>query len=221
MPRPDPHNVAVRFIEASTPRSKTAGEVRFIKDRSGDKSEWGWGQPGPLEREMDDKFIFNPDYLKPLALTLRSALMALGHVTSAHARFVKIKSRNISPDGSLGGKGYIQKIPEMRRQLMNCIEALSSFTDTVHDEFQAPHWEEDEMDPRERHEVQEIVEDAEGIKADPEGYARDEEEEMDEEHDDPLPDQLGRMAARNKTASVDLWALRARVADRFLNGSTS
>ncbi len=223
MTRPDPRNVAGRFLEAiaSSHRLKTAGEVRFIKDRTGDKSEWGWSQPGPSEREIDDKFVFDANHLKPLALALRSALMALGHVTSAHQRFVKIKSRNISPDGSLGGKGYIQKIPEMRRQLMNCVEALSSFTDTVYDEFQAPHWDEDKMDSREREEVLHIVEDAEEIKADPEGWAGEEEEEMDDSNaEEALPDQLGRKANR-KTAAATAKVLRVRIADRFLNSRST
>jgi hypothetical protein len=135
-----------------------------------------------MEREIQDDFIFNARYLKPLALTMRSALMALGHATSAHARFVKIKSRNISPDGSLGGKGYIQKIPDMRRQLMNCVEALSALTDTVYDEINAPHWDpaEDQLDSRDREEVKEIVEESEGIREDPEAWAHEEEEEESE-----------------------------------------
>jgi hypothetical protein len=177
MTRPDPK----RVLEAH--RRKTAGEVRFIKDRGSDDKEWGWGTPGPQEREIQEDFVFNPRYLKPLALTMRSALMALGHATSAHARFVKVKSRNVSPDGALGGKGYIQKIPDMRRQLMNTIEALSALTDTLYDELNAPHWNpaEDTLDPRDREEVKEIVEDAEEIRDNPEGWAAEQEEEMDEE----------------------------------------
>jgi len=162
---------------------RTAGEVRFIKDRSGDKGEWAFGPPGPSERSIHQNFVFNAKQLKPLAQTLRSALMALGHCTSAYNRFVKIKSRNVSPDGSLGGKGYIQKIPDMRRQLMNCIEALSALTDTIYDEMNAPHWNpsEDTLDSRDRDEVKEIIEDAEEIKDDPEAWAEEQEEEMDEE----------------------------------------
>ena len=165
--------------------NRTAGEVRFIKDRSGDSKEWGWGSPGPSERQIDDDFVFNAKHLKPLAMSMRSALMALGHTTSAYNRFVKIKSRNISPDGSLGGRGYIQKIPDMRRQLMNCVEALSAFTDTVFDELQAPHWDpaEDRLTSRDREEVFEIVEDAEQIKDDPEGWASEQEAELDTENE--------------------------------------
>ncbi len=169
----DPAKIAARYAD------KVGGEVRFIKDRGGDKNEWGWGSPGPSERTINEDFTFNPRYLKPLATAMRSALMALGHVTSAHARFVKVKSRNVSPDGSLGGQGYIQSISDMRRQLMNCIEALSAFTDTVYDELNAPHWNpsEDTLSPRDRDEVKEIVEDAEEIRDDPEAWAIEEEDD--------------------------------------------
>jgi hypothetical protein len=171
----DPTRVAAAY-RARLP--KVAGEVRFIKDRSGDKAEWGWGAPGPAERDIDEQFIFNAKHLKPIALTLRSSLMALGHVASAYTRFTKIKSSNVSPDGNLGGKGYIQKIADMRRQLVNCVEALSSVTDTIYDELHAPHWNpaEDTMSPRDREEVKEIVQEAEEIKEDPEGWAQEEED---------------------------------------------
>jgi hypothetical protein len=204
MTRPDPKRVLTAH------RRKTAGEVRFIKDRSGDHNEWGWGTPGPSEREIQSDFVFNPRYLKPLALTLRSGLMALGHATSAHTRLVKIKSRNISPDGALGGKGYIAKIPEMRRQLMNVVEALSALTDTVYDEINAPHWNpaEDTLDPRDRDEVKEIVEDAEEIRENPEGWAAEQEEDMDDLEDDSQESPTGKTARlrtplRNKFLQAD------------------
>jgi len=171
----DPTRVTAAYL-ARLP--KVAGEVRFVKDRSGDKSEWGWGPPGPSERQIDEQFVFNAKHLKPLAMTMRSALMALGHTASAYTRFTKVKSSNVSPDGNLGGKGYIQKISDMRRQLVNCVEALSSLTDTLYDEINAPHWNpvEDTMTPRDREEVREIVQEAEEIKEDPEGWAQEEED---------------------------------------------
>lgn len=188
--RPDPTRVAARYASQSKTAGmvRTAGEVRFIKDRSGDAGEWAFGPPGPSERDIQQDFVFNAKHLKPLAQTLRSALMALGHVTSAYNKFVKIKSRNVSPDGSLGGKGYIQKIPDMRRQLMNCVEALSALTDTIYDEMTAPHWNptEDTLDPRDREEVKEIIEDAEEIKDDPEAWASGQEEELDAENEEAM-----------------------------------
>ena len=188
--RPDPTRVAARYASQfkTAGTTRTAGEVRFIKDRSGDAGEWAFGPPGPNERDIEADFVFNAKYLKPLAATLRSSLMALGHTTSAYNRFVKIKSRNVSPDGALGGKGYIQKIPDMRRQLMNCVEALSALTDTVYDEMKAPHWDPnaDTLDPRDRDEVKEIIEDAEEIKDDPEAWASSQEEEMDAENEDSM-----------------------------------
>jgi len=158
---------------------KQAGEVVHVKDTSAENAKsnfWAWnGAEG--KRTISDNFLFNPKELKPLTLSLRAALMALGHVTSAHARFVKVKSRNVSPDGSLGGLGYVQKISDMRRQLMNCIEALSAFTDTIYDEINAPHWDksEDTMSTRDRQEVKRLVQEAQIIKDDPEQWAEENE----------------------------------------------
>ena len=164
-------------------RYKTAGEVRFIKDRSDDTAGWGWGTPGPSEREIGKEFTFNPKNLKPLAKTLRASLAALGHVQSAYSMFTKLKSATVSPDGSLGGKGYIAKITDMRRQYMNISEALSAVTDTLYDEIHAPHWNPaiSEQSKRERDEVVNIMEDVDEIRESPKEWAQEEEQEMDEE----------------------------------------
>lgn len=176
-------------------QSRVAGEVRFIKDRGGDKGEWAWNTPGPSQREIEDDFAFNARHLKPLAQTLRATLMSMGHAITAYNAFTRIKSADVSPDGNLGGKGYIQKIADMRRQYMNVVEALSSLSDTLYDEINAPHWNpaaDTRPSPRERDEVREIMDDAEGIRQDPEGWAEEAESELDES---PVP------AGRNKTAS--------------------
>lgn len=160
---------------------RQAGEVRFVKDRGSDDKEWGWGTQNPLQREIDPEYKFKVKNLEPLAKALRSALMALGHVQTAYSTFTKIKSRNISPDGSLGGKGYIMKVTDMRRQLMNSSEALSAITDTIYDELSASHWHPatESQDPRERKQVKEIMEDVEEIRRDPEEWAEEEEEELE------------------------------------------
>ena len=176
--------VASRYLLAKRV-TKTAGEVRFIKDRGGDTNEWSWGTPGPSERKISADFKFNPKNLKPLAISLRATLAGMGFALSAYNSFTKIKSANVSPDGALGGAGYIQKIADMRRAYMNCVEALSALSDTLHDEINAPHWNPaiEEQSPREREEVVSIINDADEIRKGPEGWANEEEKEMGEENE--------------------------------------
>ncbi len=168
--------------EVKTARVKTAGEVVFRKDMSGDANQWAYATPNPSERALGD-FNYNPMHAKPLAKTLRSTLAALGHILSAYNVFAKVKSARVSPDGSLGGKGYIQKIPDMRKQYMNAVEALSALSDTLYDEVNAPHWSvlSRQESPEEKQEVAEILADAEEIRENPEEWAEAQIEEEFEE----------------------------------------
>ena len=186
-------------------RVKTAGEVRFIKDKSGDASQWAWSDAGPQERKITPDFAFNPRNTKALATVLRSANAAMGHAMSAYTVFAKLKSSHISPDGSLGGKGYIQKIAEMRRAFMNVIEALSALSDTLDDEIRAPHWAavSRQGDPEEREEVESIVEDALKIKKDPEEWAEEQMEEFSEENQGKTAARAVKLAAR---PPVRVWS---------------
>jgi len=190
--------VTARSVQASV--SKMAGEVRFIKDRGGDHNEWGWNPPGSSERTIDPDYKFDAKNLEPLARVLRSTLMALGHIQSARTTFTKVKSQRVSPDGNLGGKGYVQPIKDMRRQFGNCDEALSSIIDTIDDEMKAIHWHPDVDDsggdPRARGQVRQIMDDVDN----PEDWAEGEEAEMDSEGDAE--------GGANKTASVRVAADR-------------
>ena len=77
------------------------------------------------------------------------------------------------------------KIADMRRQYMNCSEALSALSDTIYDEIHAPHWNPamEEQSNREREEVVEIMSEVEEIKKDPEGVAQEQQEDWVEEHE--------------------------------------
>lgn len=147
-------------------RVKTAGEVRFIKDHGDDSSAWAWGQHPPSQRTFDPNHKLNAKCSKQIATVLKSTLMSLGHAMTAYSVFAKIKSRDISPDGNLGGRGYIMEIKGMRRQYMNVVEALSALSDTLYDEINADHW----ADAQTRL-VQEVLEEVEEIKEDPEQWA--------------------------------------------------
>lgn len=160
-------------------RQKTAGEVIFRKDNSGEGNMWAYGPMGQSSRTLVPNFNYSPKNLKPLTLVLRSTLAALGHTCSALTHFAKLKSATVSPDGNLGGKGYIMKISDMRRQYVLCTEALSGLSDTLYDEINAPHWAviSRQESPEEKEEVSQILQEVGDIQKDPEGWAEEEFEE--------------------------------------------
>lgn len=173
---PDPARIVARM-------EHTAGEVRFVKDRGDDSSGWAWNSHPPTERKIAPDYAFDPKKTKVLARVLRSTMMSLGHCMSGYSLFAKLKSADISPDGALGGRGYIQAIKDMRRAYMNVIEALSAAADTLYDEIHAPHWavvsrQEDEED---RKEIEQVLQEVDVIKNDPEAWAEEEEEEAEKE----------------------------------------
>lgn len=119
---------------------KVAGEIRFVKDRGGDSSQWAYSTLPPSKREICKDYAFKSNNNKSLDDVLKFSMVALDNASSAYDIFAKLKSVDISPDGLLGGKGYIQKIVDIRRQFMNIVEALSAISDTLHDEMSADHW---------------------------------------------------------------------------------
>lgn len=159
--------------------SRIAGEVRFIKDQSETKG-WAYGGAPPSQRDGIGTFAYTAKKAKTLARILRGTMLAMGHTMSVYSMFAKLKSSEISPDGSLGGKGYIQRIKDMRFAYGNVIEALSSLSDTLYDEVKAPHWT--PILRNQAPEAQSIIEDAERIQKDPEGFA---EQEIAEDFNDP------------------------------------
>lgn len=182
MSAPDPRRVAAAYM-ARHGHAKTAGEVIFKKDRGDDAGSWAFNDVPPSQRQIPSDFNYSPKHQKPLVKILRATLAALGHTISGYNSFAKVKSARVSPDGSLGGRGYIQKIADMRKQYMNCIEALSALSDTIYDEVHAPHWSviSRQEDEETKQDVQQLIGDAERIRKDPEEWA---EQEMAEEFGD-------------------------------------
>ena len=198
MTKANPRAVAERYMlikqarkitarSKTASRVKTAGEVRFIKDHGDDSTAWAWGQHPPSQRTMDSNHIFNKKSTKSIAKVLRATLSSLGHAMSAYATFAKVKSRDISPDGNLGGRGYIMEIKAIRRQYMNVVEALSAISDTLYDEITADHWKVEQSKM-----LNQVMEDIEDIKDDPEAWAVDVEDDrpkqLDEDGEEKMRD---------------------------------
>lgn len=172
------HRIA-RNVGGFSHNVRVGGQIEFIKDT------------GPVRRDIRvQDFDWSQDSLRELAKILWSSQRAQSFAMAAFRLFSKIPSSHISPDGLLGGRGYIQNIKDMRTSMAQAAEVLSSFTDTIHDEINAPHWKQTNTE-----EIDDIVDSAQEVKANPEQFVREEyqEDTSGENFDEPLanPDAEG------------------------------
>jgi hypothetical protein len=136
---------------------RTAGRIEFIRDQ------------GPVRRDIRVKgYEWSSDALRNLAKILWAVERSHSYGIAALRLFSRMPASEFSPDGLLGGRGYIQPVKEMRAKLGQSIELVSEFADTVHDEINASHWAGAGGEP----EVQEIIQDVEAVKARPEEFVQ-------------------------------------------------
>lgn len=142
---------------------------------------------GSLKREIPKSHEFEARALKPLARALFSTSVALGHSVTAYKEFARIKSASISPDGMLGGKGYVLKVSEVRAKFQAACELLSALTDTLHDELQGPHWKPKlaDLSPNEAEDIAELMSESDEAMQDPEQYGDREVAEIEKKNDGP------------------------------------
>ncbi len=167
------NRIAGQIATLPTGKVRTAGKIEFVKDT------------GPIRRDIRvQDFDWSPDSLRELSKILWASQRAHSYAMAAFRLFSKIPSAQISPDGLLGGRGYIQNIKEMRTSLAQAAEVLSSFTDTVDDEINGPHWKSADTSGQ----AEEIQEQANDVKSDPSGFVEEEfqEENPDESFDEPI-----------------------------------
>ncbi len=134
---------------------------------------------GHLKRAIPADYPYDPKAIKPLAKMLWAMSVALGHAMTAHRQFTKMKSATVSPDGLIGGRGYVMAVKDVRKALYDACEALSAISDTIHDEIHAPHWKPRlaQLEKDDKESVERLVGDAERMLDDP---GNEVDEEMDE-----------------------------------------
>lgn len=148
---------------------RTAGTIEFKKDT------------GPLRRDVRSvDFKWDPEALKDLSKILWSIKNAHAYALSAYKSLSKMPSSHFSPDGLLGGRGYIQSIKELRASLSEASELLSSSSDTIHDEINADHWLTVIEDPG----SSEIVDDVKDVMSDVKDTTSNPEEMVNENYDE-------------------------------------
>lgn len=66
---------------------------------------------------------------------------AQGFLQGAQTELTTLKGHEISPDGKLGGKGYVKTLREFKEGLSSMLTEVSDLTDTLSDEMTNPQWE--------------------------------------------------------------------------------
>ncbi len=118
-------------------RTKTAGmNLSPVVEPDPSNDSGASGQ----KRDIPKDHNFNPQSLKPMAKALWATSVSLGHALTAYRHLSRLKSVTVSPDGKLGGQGYIMDVKDARLKMHEACEALSAIADTLHDEIEAPHW---------------------------------------------------------------------------------
>ena len=130
---------------------RTAGEIKHIKDHSG----------FDIARQGIEGFSFKEKGMKSVATTYKHLANAFLHMVKASNIFAKCKSSQVSPDGKLGGKGYVQPIKSIRASMAETINVMSELLDTFYDEVNSPYWKKQTFE--ENPMVKKILEDADKL----------------------------------------------------------
>lgn len=122
------------------------------------------GAASGVHRQISEDFKYNKAKLKHLKRILHNVTVALGTLTSAHNEFSRIKGPDISPDGLLGGLGYIISIKDIKDALLTAMKNVGDIADCIADELTNPKWDvQDDKDVKklikEKKRVEEEVED--------------------------------------------------------------
>ena len=85
---------------------------------------------------------------------LHNVSIALGTLTSSLNEFSRVKGPDISPDGRLGGVGYIMALTDIKQTINSAVHNLGNIADCIADELTNPRW-----GASEDKEVKELIED--------------------------------------------------------------
>lgn len=110
--------------------------LKIVSAARKEKSDSGFNQ----SREGIEGFQFQDQGIKTVAQTYKHLAAAFMNLVKANNLFASCKSSQISPDGKLGGKGYIQSIKEIRENFADLTNTMSELIDTFHDEVNSPYW---------------------------------------------------------------------------------
>jgi hypothetical protein len=140
--RPPRHDLRRTHAPVRDPDTK-AEALQKRKDMGGKVYE-----PKSKSAQSDMQSIRSVGGFEPKAENLQKLVavetkmdICLKFLSQAMSEFCSLKSIDISPDGKLGGRGFVMEIPEIRDRMYQCVESISCIIDTLYDETRAKHWD--------------------------------------------------------------------------------
>ncbi len=117
---------------------------------------------GEMQRNRDG-FEYDKSKATVLKRSLHNINVSLGTLLAAMKELSMLRGAEISPDGMLGGRGFIMSFREIKGAVNGAINGLSDVTDTLADELTNPGWglsqSEVKKVKKEKEEIEEEVED--------------------------------------------------------------
>jgi len=121
----------------------------------------------PIEGRELDGFEYDTSKAKILKKALHNINVSLGTLISAMKDISMIKGSDLTPDGKLGGKGFIMSFRDIKQAISESVGNLSDVTDTLADELTNPMWglssTEKHKVKKEQDKVEDQVEEAEEV----------------------------------------------------------
>ena len=119
---------------------------------------------GDVRRNLDG-FEYDPSKATVLKKALHNTNVSLGTLLAAMKDLALLRGSEITPDGMLGGRGFIMPFKDIKGKINSAINDLSDITDTIADELTNPKWgltpDEKKKVKREKEEIEEKVEEIE------------------------------------------------------------
>ena len=115
-------------------------------------------------RELDG-FQYDKSKAKILKRVLHNLNVSQGTLIAAMKEIATMRGSEISPDGKLGGKGFIMPFRDIKQIINEAVGNLSDVTDTLADELTNPMWglssTEKKKVKKEQEDIEDKVEEAE------------------------------------------------------------
>lgn len=169
---------------------------------------------GASERRRDKgemvRDISGFEYDKSKALLLKKALhninVSLGTLISAMKELSILRGSEVTPDGKLGGRGFVMPFKELKAKLGTAITDLSDITDTLADELTNPNWDLSDSEKKKVKKENEIIDEkVEEVEEVVPGDTPTENEDLPPEVDRP---DLGEVNPKDVVDSFEVEALR-------------